>query len=263
MFGYMKKIIVFCLVLAGVFGATCVRAQSLKLGIDGLTFSSDTVANETIYAHSVVSVKKKNMNGKGSTAIVVGGSRRSSIRTFELGWNVLDKEVPGDFFNVNNWKSTQVTINPFNLSATNRKGTFGLSMALGIRANNYSFNEAITMEKAGGIVKPVVLAGDVKKSKFTTAAIHIPMEVTIGKPYKLAFSVGGFADLNFNSHTKIKYKGGEKDKVRNFPVNFIQAGFTARISCRYLSLYCNWNPVGVFKDEMGPKMQVWSIGIGL
>lgn len=257
----MKKILVFCLMAAGVLGFTSADAQTLKLGVEGLTFK-DTTYHDALYAHSVISVKK-NMNGNKNTGIVIGGSRRSSIRPFELGWNMVDLAIPGDFFDINSWKSTQVTINPFNLSATNRKGTFGLSMALGIRANNYSFNDAVSMDKVGGMAHPINLEGNVKKSKFTTAALHIPMEITVGKPYKLAFSVGGFADLNFNSHTKIKYEGGNKEKLRRFPVNFIQAGFTARISCRYLSLYCNWYPGGVFKEGRGPEMQVWSVGIGL
>ncbi len=257
----MKRIIVACFVAAGVLVAAKSDAQTLKLGIEGLTFK-DTTHYDVLYAHSVINVKK-NLNGKGSTGIVIGGSRRSSIRPFELGWNMADLAIPGDFFDINNWKSTQVTINPFNLSATNRKGTFGLSMALGIRANNYRFNDAVTMEKVEGIVNPINLEGGVKKSKFTTAAIHVPMEITVGKPYRLAFSVGGFADLNFNSHTKIKYDGGKKDKLHKFPVNFIQAGFSARISCKYLSLYCNWYPGGIFKEGRGPQMQVWSVGIGL
>lgn len=258
----MKRIVVVCLVMAGVLCCGSVNAQALKLGVEGITFKEDsTDSKDILYAHSMISVVK-NKDGK-NRGMIIGGSKRSSIKVFELGWNMLDKEIPGDFFNIYNWKSTQVTINPFNLSATNSNGTFGLSIALGIRANNYRFNDAITMEKVGGMAKPIVPKGDVKKSKFTTAAIHIPMELTFGKPYRLAFSVGGFADMVFNSHTKVKYMNGNKDKVHAFPVNFIQAGFSARISCKYLSLYCNWYPGGIFKNECGPKMQVWSFGIGL
>lgn len=253
-------IAVFCFVISVILCPAYANAQSLKLGVEGLTFNEDSVKSKDIlYAHSVVSVKKH----KNSNAIIIGGSRRSSIRPFELGWNMADREIPGDFFDIYSWRSNQVTINPFNLSATNRQGTFGLSMALGIRANNYMFNDAVTMEKVGGMVNPISTKESVRKSKFTTAAIHIPMELTFGRPYRLAFSVGGFADLAFNSHTKVKYGSGKKDKVHRFPVNFLQAGFSARISCKYLSLYCNWYPGGIFKDGCGPKMQVWSVGIGI
>lgn len=256
----MKKFVGLLLLVAGIFGtAFNADAQGLKLGIQGITFEPDTVVKESVNFHSAISVKKK----EKSTALYIGGSKRSSIRLFEYGWNMLDKEVPGDWFEINNWKSQQVTINPFNVSITNAKGNVGLSMALGLRANNYRFESAYTMEEVGGMVNPVPIEGRIKKTKFTTAAIHIPAEFTIGKPSRFAVSMGGFADVVFNSHTKIKYRGGSKDKARDFPVNFLQYGFSARVSCKYVSIYCNWYPGGIFKNGRGPKMDVWSIGIGL
>ena len=256
----MKRIAVLCLVVAGLLFCGKADAQVLKLGVDGLSVGEDsTYSKDVVYTHTIMSVKKK----RGSTAFYIGGSKRSSISGFELGWNMAQREIPGDFFDLHNWKSNQVTLNCFNLGATNRRGNLGLSMALGIRANNYRFNDAITMENVGGNVNPVPLVGKVKKSKFTTAEIHVPMEMTFGNPRMMALSVGGFADLNFNSHTKIKYQDGNKVKDHKFPVNFIQAGLSARISCKYFSIYCNWYPGGVFKDGQGPKMQVWSVGIGL
>ena len=205
----MKKFIGLLLLAAGIFGtAFKADAQGLKLGIQGITFEPDTVVKESVNFHSAISVKKK----EKSTALYIGGSKRSSIRLFEYGWNMLDKEVPGDWFEINNWKSQQVTINPFNVSITNAKGNVGLSMALGLRANNYRFESAYTMEEVGGMVNPVPIEGRIKKTKFTTAAIHIPAEFTIGKPSRFAVSMGGFADVVFNSHTKINT--GEGARIR-------------------------------------------------
>lgn len=255
----MKRIFGLLLLVAGTFAATVkADAQVLKLGVDGISFKPDTVVKETVHYHSAVSVKKK----EKSTALYIGNSKSSSIRLFEYGWNMVDREISGDFFELNNWKSQQVTINPFNVSVTNAKRNVGLSMALGLRFNNYRFLESVTMEKVGGMVNPVPILEDIKKSKFTTAAIHMPAEFTIGKPSRFAVSVGGFADIVYRSHTKIKYVGGHKDKEWNFPVNFIQYGFSARVSCKYVSVYCNWYPAGLFKDGKGPKMEMWSIGIG-
>lgn len=259
MFDDMKKIVGLLMLVAGVFAATVkADAQTLKLGIEGISFEPDTVVKETVHYHSAVSVKKK----EKSTAIYIGNYKSSSIRLFEYGWNMVERDNPGDFFELNNWKSQQVTINPFNMSITNAGRNVGLSMALGLRFNNYRFMDPVTMEKVGGVVTPVPILKDIKKSKFTTAALHIPAEFTIGKPSRFAVSVGGFADIVCRSHTKIKYVGGNKDKVWNFPVNFIQYGFSARVSCKYVSLYCNWYPQGLFKSGKGPKMEVWSIGIG-
>ena len=104
---------------------------------------------------------------------------------------------------------------------------------------------------------------EVKKSKFTVAAIHIPVEVSFGRWNKFSIAMGGFADIVMNSHTKIKYKGGSKDKEHNFPVNFIQAGATLRLSFRTISLYCNYTPTSIFKSGCGPRTQMWTIGLGL
>jgi hypothetical protein len=107
-----------------------------------------------------------------------------------------------------------------------------------------------------------VATRSVKKSKFNIASVHIPVELIFGKPNKFAFSVGGYVDMVMNSHTKIKYKGGKKDKEHNYPVNFIQAGATARLSFRWFSIYATYQPTQIFKEGRGPRAQQWTIGIG-
>jgi hypothetical protein len=74
--------------------------------------------------------------------------------------------------------------------------------------------------------------------------------------------MGGYVDMVMNSHTKIKYKGGNKDKVHNFPVNFIQAGVTARVTMFGFSIYGQYTPTQLFKTGRGPEMSQWTIGIG-
>ncbi len=120
----------------------------------------------------------------------------------------------------------------------------------------------MSLAEIDGLMVPVELEGRVKKSKFTTAALHIPVEVSFGNPYKFAFSVGGFVDMTMNSHTKVKYRGGSKDKEHNFPVEFIQAGVSARFSFRNFSIYGNYMPTRLFQAGRGPEMSVWTVGIG-
>lgn len=255
----MKKFAVLCFVIAGVLFSGNADAQILRLGVDGLLFGEDsTQTKDVVSAYSQVSVKKKK-RGYVTSGLFSG----SSIRSVEYGWNMVKREDPGDFFDLYNWGSNQITVNPIGICATNYRHTFDFSMAIGIRANNYMFDENITIEKVGGSVYPVPLVREVKKSKFTTAAIHVPVELTFGKPSRLALSVGGFADINFNSHTKVKYAKGPKSKVHRFPVNFLQTGLSAKITLKSLSFYCNWYPGGVFEDGKGPKMQIWSFGIGI
>ena len=89
------------------------------------------------------------------------------------------------------------------------------------------------------------------------------MEITFGNPRRFAFSVGGYADLVMNSHTKIKYHGGHKEKVHNFPTNFIQAGAVARLTFHGVSLFASYQPTSIFKSSRGPELQQWTIGLAL
>lgn len=240
-------------------------AQSMRLGIDGIEFCSPDEKQSSVAVGLPVWYSSSSFN--------VGRNIPSSIPTFELGWNMLapvdysiyDGMGYGNFLDLNNWKSTQVTVNLLNFSAFNRRRNVGISAAVGIRANNFRLDRSITLADGAQMITPSPIGSDleVKKSKFTVAAIHIPVEVSFGRWDRFSIAAGGFADIVMNSHTKIKYKGGSKDKEHNFPVNFIQAGATLRLSFHSFCLYCNYTPTALFKSGCGPKTQMWTIGIGL
>ena len=135
-----------------------------------------------------------------SKGLTVGRGIKSSIPMLELGWNIpsavnydaYEGTPYGEFFDVREWKSTQFTINLLQASAFNKARNLGISVALGIKANNYRLRNTMSLTDIDGLTVPVELEGRVKKSKFTTAALHIPVEVSFGNPYRFAFSVGGF-----------------------------------------------------------------------
>lgn len=264
----MKKIFILTLLLftaALIFGIDKAAAQSMRLGIDGIEFTSVDEQKSPVAVGLPV--------WYSSSSFVIGRNISTTIPTFELGWNMLspvdydiyDGMGYGQFLDLHNWKSTQVTVNILNFSAFNRRRNFGISAAIGIRANNFRLDKSLTLADAGPMITPSTIGGElqVKKSKFTVAAIHIPVEISFGRWDKFSISAGGFADIVMNSHTKIKYKGGSKDKEHNFPVNFIQAGATLRLSFRTISLYCNYTPTSIFKSGCGPRTQMWTIGLGL
>ncbi len=257
----MKRILILFAALAAL-AANSASAQTMKLDSDGITFGSADRKERNVSISTVVSYKSK--------GLTVGRGIKSSIPMLELGWNIpsavnydaYEGTPYGEFFDVREWKSTQFTINLLQASAFNKARNLGISVALGIKANNYRLRNTMSLTDIDGLTVPVELEGRVKKSKFTTAALHIPVEVSFGNPYRFAFSVGGFVDMTMNSHTKVKYRGGSKDKEHNFPVEFIQAGLSARFSFRNFSIYGNYTPTRLFKSGRGPEMSVWTIGIG-
>ena len=241
----MKRII-FTLALVAIACLSYSEAQAQAFTIDatGIKFNENYDTESTVSVSPIVRVKKKN-----STALYLGKSARSTIPAFEIGWNVLSNVnyAPyagldtGDFLDLHNWKSTQVTLNLCSASACNT--AIGISTAIGLRFNNYRLDESITLAK-GDLIMPVPTDGmhhrSAKKSKFTTAALHIPVELQFGK-----------------------YYGGHKDKTWNYPANFLQAGARARLTFHNFSIFCAYQPTQLFKTGRGPEVQQWTIGIGL
>ena len=254
--------------VATVLAITPAQAQ-FRIGSDGLKF--DTTDNkQPVQASFIMMVKKS----KKETELKIGRSNISTIPSYEIGWNVISSpnyglyagSGVGDFFNINEWKSTQFTVNLFQASAANHSRTLGISAGLGIRANNYRFASNQSIERTTGIVMPYEIGRSEKgrlpkKSKFNVASVHIPVEVFFGNPPKFAFSMGGYVDMVMNSHTKIKYEGGQKTKVHNFPTNFIQAGAVARLTFHNFSVYAAYQPTSIFKTTRGPELQQWTIGL--
>ena len=265
----MKRII-FTLALVAIACLNYSEAQAQAFTIDatGIKFNENYDTESTVSVSPIVRVKKK----KNSTALYLGKSARSTIPAFEIGWNALSNVnyAPyaglntGDFLDLHNWESTHVTLNLCSASACNT--AIGISTAIGLKFNNYRLDESITLAK-GDLIMPIPTEGmhhrAAKKSKFTTAALHIPVELQFGNPRRFAFSVGGYLDMMINNHTKIKYHGGHKDKTWNYPTNFLQAGARARLTFHNFSIFCAYQPTQLFKTGRGPEVQQWTIGIGL
>ncbi len=265
---------IFLVAVFAFVGINSVEAQ-IRLGVNGIEFVSegDSVASssskqKSYYSSSSVRVN----NSKSRFSLNIGRSSYSSIPIVECGWNVLSDidYAPyqgmdvGNFFDIHNWQSTQLTLNLLHAGIYNRHSKVGFNVGLGVRANNYRFNPDMALKRDNGMVMPYKVE-NVKKSKFHMTSIHIPAEVMFGNPRRVAFSVGGYLDLAMNSHSKIKFREGDKKKYKedNFPVNFIQAGATARLTFGFVSLYVSYQPTQLFKTGCGPKIQQWTIGLGL
>lgn len=254
-----------------VSGAVSTAHAQLSIGINGVEFGEVPYEGKKspVQFSTIVGVRTK-----PNPTFTVGRLSLSTIPTFEIGSNVLSNldYAPyagtgvGDFLDINSWKSTQVTINLLHFATYNRQHKFGVTIGLGIRSNDYRLDSSLSLAKTDGLIMPYNIsetAGrSAKKSKFNVASLHLPVELMFGNPRKFAFSVGGYVDMVMNSHTKIKYYGGKKDKVHNYPVNFIQAGATARLSFSWISIYASYQPTQLFKSGRGPEAQQWTIGIG-
>lgn len=251
----MRRVIFFTILALLCLGDA--NAQNFRLDVNGFDFDTDSLDIRQYYVTPIVNVKNKG----DYKCIMVGGSAFNYIPIIELGCNILSGDT--GFFDIREWKSNYFAINLLNACFVNKRQNFTISGAIGISSNNYRFNEPITIGKGSDGVYPIPINSEIKKSKFTTGAIHIPLELTYRIPRVISFSAGGYMDMIINSHTKIKYAGGEKEKEHNYPVNFIQAGVTARVTIKNISLFCKYTPTPLFKEGRGPQFTQWSIGLGL
>ena len=272
----MKRII-FTLTLVAIacFAANEAQAQAFTIGASGIKFNDSNLSTQKVDPVGVSTIIHIEKTKRNSLSIDVGRDSRTTIPTFELGWNVptnvgysayngMDVD---EFFELRNIKSVQATLNIASGAAYSTRGKIGITAGLGFRWNNYRFdNPAMTLAKDDGLIMPSPIAdykdNSSKKSKFTTAALHLPAELIFGNPSRFALSLGGYVDININNHTKIKYYGGHKEKVWNFPVEPIQMGAVARLRFRGFSVYGAYQPTQLFKSGRGPEMSQWTVGIG-
>ena len=271
----MKRFIfTLALVVIACFAVSEVQAQEISIGASGISFNDTNLSQQTVEPVSfstIIYVDKK----ENSTAVNVGRNARTTLPTFELGWNIPTNVSytnyigtdAGEFFELRNIKSVQATLNIASGAAYSRLCRMGITAGLGFRWNNYRFdNPAMTLAKDKGMIMPSPIAeykgNSPKKSKFTTAALHFPAELIFGNPSRVALSLGGYVDLTINNHTKIKYYGGHKEKEWKYPTEFIQAGAVARLRFKGFSVYGAYQPTQLFKAGRGPEMSQWTIGIG-
>ena len=74
-----------------------------------------------------------------------------------------------------NRKSTYIAINLLSMDvALNKRGTWSFNMGFGFGCERYAFAGPYSMQYADGMMRPVKLEGDIKKSQLGVDYIHMP-----------------------------------------------------------------------------------------
>jgi hypothetical protein len=83
-----------------------------------------------------------------------------------------------------------------------------------------------------------------------------------GKAFEY-IGVGGYVGYRLNSHSKVKYSGGGKDKeFNNFYLNDFRYGLTAQLGINnFPDLFFNYDFNDLFQNGRGPKVNAVSFGI--
>ena len=229
------------------------------------------------------------------TVKVIGGADGTSIKTsreakshkeketkfqgswggIELGANLFHhenysmypQELEG-FFDIATPKSVTVNLNLAEYAFSNKQKTVALVTGMGFSFMDYRFdrNESITKESGTGIIMPVTLSDEAKKSKLTVSYLTLPLIFQVVTPLKmnhtpLTLGAGVIGGLNIGSHTKVKYNDSKEKERRSFHINPLKYDLTARIGMGDFSLFTNLGMTSLFKTHKGPEIRPVTIGI--
>ena len=150
----------------------------------------------------------------------------------------------------------------------------GLATGLGFEFINYNFNGQNSIRKDGGtgaIIEYVPdYAGNITKSKLNATYIYAPLllefQIPAGKK-RIHISGGVIGGIKLWSNTKMKYTvAGEKSKEKakgDYNLSPLRWGFTARAGYRALNIYANYYMTPLFKENLGPELYPFSVGLSL
>lgn len=135
------------------------------------------------------------------------------------------------------------------------------SMAFGFTLEDYAFNGNNTFKYTDGMMRPVPLEGNIKKSKFSTSYFHFPMMFDWN--IKHDFFIAAGVNLDVLMATNTRYKFPRTTVQERVTVNPIQMGATARIGWKRLYGYVNYSFIDLFREGTGPKGKRLSAGMGI
>ncbi len=176
-----------------------------------------------------------------------------------------------NFMDLNQNKSFEVGINflRYSIGLQKDKRNVGLVTGLGLTFNDYRFSNAYTIENDNGLVKPVVLdKTGLSKSKLSTTYLTVPLMLEFqipvnGRDKRFYFSGGLIGGLKVGSHSKVKQDGDKTKSRDDFNINPFRYGATARFGYKGINLFGTYYFSTFFKDNRGPEMFPFTIGIGL
>lgn len=198
---------------------------------------------------------------------------------FELGVNgyVTDDfntDIKGeyDFLNLKYEKSIEVNINFFEQNFNLYDNKFGVLTGLGLRWNNYRFEDNIVLEDD----EPTIAgypdnSRDWRKSKLVANYLTLPVlfeyqSNRFSRRNSFHVAAGMVMGWRYATHTKMLYfdNGRQKPKQRDdFYLRPFRYDATVRAGWGIVNLYASYSLNSLFKDGRGPELYPFAIGITL
>lgn len=237
----------------------------MQLKLNGLNFDFGPKKSGE---RTVVYTKSSSDKGAYFGVLGIGSPHFNHFAAVEMGVNTLvntdysaytPEEANALLFSSRKAVSFNCNIATLNVPL-NKRRTLVTSMAFGITSENYTFAGPYTMELRDGMMRPVKLDDNTKKSKLTATYIHIPITLDWNISHHFFLSAGINLDVLIGSHLKYKFP---KTKIKSeLMLSPIQVGLTARAGWKRIYGFVNYAFVDMFKQGGGPKGKRLSAGVG-
>lgn len=153
------------------------------------------------------------------------------------------------------------------------RNKIGLVTGLGLHLQGYRLNDDITINRdENSIIQPETLtAYDNQKSKLALVSLMMPLLLEFQIPInhydnRIYFSAGAYGSVKLDSHTKVKYKLDQKEKLKivdHFSLRDFRYGLMVRTGYRSVNFFATCDLVPLFRDERGPELTPFTAGITL
>lgn len=168
--------------------------------------------------------------------------------------NSIPEEI--DYMSLHTGKSINFNINFSQLSIGLTRHT-GFVTGLGLTWNNYVFDGNNNIQKGvNGVIEILNPPDILKKSKFTTLYLHVPLILEFQIPtdhQRLNLAVGAIGAVKLHSHSKMVFDNNDKVKSNDdFSLNMLRLGTTARIGYENFSIYGTYYLTSLFKSGKEP-----------
>ena len=178
--------------------------------------------------------------------------------------------MKNDLLRSNSW---YINLIQQSIGLQHNRNTIGMVTGLGMQFQSYRLDKNTTIERIENdiIVPKQLYFDDNQKSKLSMFYITVPLLLEFQFPInhyenRLYISSGLYMGYRVSSHTKIKYRIDQKQKLKvpdHYSIPDFKYGVMLRTGYRWINVFATYDITNLFKPEKGPELTPFTFGITL
>jgi hypothetical protein len=169
--------------------------------------------------------------------------------------------------------STYINLIQQSFGLQKNNNVFGLVTGLGLHLQSYHLDDKTTIYVGeNDVIYPETLYfDDNQKSKLSIVSLNIPLLVEFQVPVnhfdnRIYISAGLLGSYRLNSHTKIKYRTDQKEKLKvedSFSIHDFKYAVMMRAGYRWFNVFATYDLLPLFEKDKGPELTPVTFGVTL